>query len=311
MQGGTDLISHDPRGPKRTKFNPDDLKIVKIPVADPEYESEIPEHMKTGYFPGFPSTTLVCGPPGRGKTNLLMNLLLNPKMWNMFFDVIYAYGPTVRSDKLYKTIKLQPDNICDDAKKIIPDLEKKLAQQTKLVEANPATAPKVLFLFEDMTSFFNTVQQKPEFHRCYTQCRHVKGASITMVHKYHAFNRTPRTSSQHIIIFETNAKDVKHLYDEFGPRSLTLPEFNKMVGFALKPTKENPKPFFYVNTTQPEKTRYRKCFSHILELDEDRDPFGPKKSLSTRRRPQKRERRGRSQSPEDYRKTSGSYRDRR
>src|ERR1700689_5016759 len=176
-----------------------DLKIIKIEVPDPEYMSEIPEHIKNNLFPGFPSTTLVCGPPGRGKTNLLMNLLMNPKMWNGFFDEIFAYGPTVKSDKLYKKIILKPDNVIDEVKKIIPDLEKKLAQQTKEVAANPNTAKKVLFLFEDMTSFFNTVQHKPEFHRCYTQCRHVKGASITMVHKYHAFHRTPRTSSQHII----------------------------------------------------------------------------------------------------------------
>ena len=85
--------------------NLDDLKIVKIEVPDPEYMSEIPEHMKNGNFPGFPSTTLICGPPGRGKTNLLMNLLKNKKMWCGFFDKIYAYGPTVKSDKLYKTIK--------------------------------------------------------------------------------------------------------------------------------------------------------------------------------------------------------------
>lgn len=245
----------------------DDLKIVKIEVPDPEYMSEIPEHMKNGNFPGFPSTTLIVGPPGRGKTNLLMNLLKNPKMWNGFFDKIYAYGPTVKSDKLYKTIKLQSQNICDDVKKIIPDLEQKLDEQTKLVESNPNTAPKVLFLFEDMTSFFNTVQHKPAFHRCYTQVRHVKGASVTMVHKYHAFHRTPRTSSQHIIIFETNQADLKHLYEEFGPRCLNLGQFMLMANFALQPTEDNPKPFFYINTTVEERIRYRRCFTHIIAIN--------------------------------------------
>lgn len=275
-----------------------DLKIEKIEVPDPEYVSEIPEHMKNNLFPGFPSTTLICGPPGKGKTNLLMNLLKNKKMWCGFFDKIYAYGPTVKSDKLYKTIKLQPDNIIDDVKKIIPDLEKKLEEQTKLVENAPNTAPKVLFLFEDMTSFFNTVQHKPPFHRCYTQIRHLKGASICMVHKYHAFHRTPRIASQHIIIFETNSDDIRHVHKEFGPRNMDVKQFMMMADYALQPTKESPKPFFYINTMVDDQVRYRKNFTEILELR----PSVLGKMMSTsdtdrKRRRKPRERRGRSKSP--------------
>ena len=292
---------------KRT--NLDDLKIEKVEVPDPEYMSEIPDHMKNGNFPGFPSTTLICGPPGRGKTNLLIFMLKNPKMWNGFFDKIYAYGPTVKSDKLYKTIKLQPQNICDDTKKIIPDLESKLEEQTKLVETNPSTAPKILFLFEDMTSFFNTVQHKPAFHRCYTQVRHVKGASVTMVHKYHAFHRTPRTSSQHIIIFETNQADLKHLYEEFGPRCLKLDDFMLMASFALQATEDTPKPFFYINTTVDERIRYRRCFTHIMEIN----PNALTMQIGTpkrRRRETTRSKRERSQSPELLEKGKTGDRDR-
>lgn len=255
------------------------LKVEKIEVPDPEYMSEIPESMKNNDFPGFPSTTLVCGPPGRGKTNLVMWMLLTPGVWNKFFDKIYAYGPTVKSDKLYKRIKLQPDNVVTEVKKIIPDLEKKLAEQTKLVEANPNTAPKVLFLFEDMTSFFNTVQSKPEFHRCYTQCRHVKGASITMVHKYHAFNRTPRTSSQHIICFKMNQKDIVHLYEEFGPVHMNVKEFALMVNHALVPDPENPKPFFYINTMVEDRIQYRRNFTQVYEIN----PNALSKNMSSKR----------------------------
>jgi len=272
---------------------------VRIEVPDPEYMSEIPEHMKNGCFPGFPSTTLVCGPPGKGKTNLLMNLLHNPKMWNGFFDEIHAFGPTVKSDKLYKTIKLQEKNICDDVKKIIPELEKILTEQTKKVAENPNQAPKLLYIFEDMTSFFNTVQHKPAFHRVYTQCRHVKGASITMVHKYHAFHRTPRTSSQHIIIFETNLKDIAHVHEEFGPRKMNIQDFMEMVDYALTPTEDNPKPFFYINTMVPEKIRYRKSFVEVLELKDDIPrPLPPSHKRGAGRR-KRAVRRDRSRSPED------------
>lgn len=284
---------------KKAKVNLDDLKIVKIEVPDPEYMSEIPEHMKGDNFPGFPSTTVICGPPGRGKTNLLMNLLKNKKMWCGFFDEIYAYGPTVKSDKLYKTIKLKDENVVDDVKNMIPDLEKKLENQTKQVTSNPNTAPKVLFLFEDMTAFFNTVQHKPAFHRCYTQIRHVKGSAITMVHKYHAFNRTPRVASQHIIIFECNTKDIKDVYEEHGPRCLTVQQFMLMVNFALIPTKENTHPFFYINTTvADEKMRFRKCFTEILAINPALLIAQPTLASSSRpRKKSAKDRRTRSASP--------------
>jgi hypothetical protein len=281
-----------------------DFKVDKIEVPDPEYVSEIPDHMKNNIIPGFPSTTLICGPPGKGKTTLLICLLLKKTMWNGFFDCIYAYGPTVKSDKLYKRIKLKKENIIDEVDEIIPDLDKKLKEQTKKVAANPNTAPKILFLFEDMTSFFNTVQHKPQFHRCYTQCRHVKGASVTMVHKYKAFHRTPRISSQHLIFFECNMKDVAHLYEEFGPTTfMNVKQFTLMFQYATCATKDDPKPFFYINTCVPMEERYRRNFTQIMQLN----PSGLlQPSLTDKTKREKRrggqtemKRRGRSLSPND------------
>ena len=265
----------------------EDLKIKKIDVPDSEYKSEVPKHFEEGWFPGFPSTTMICGPPGRGKTNLFINLLTNEKMWNKLFDEIYWYGPTIKSDKLYKTIKVRDENVVEDPKKIIPDLEKKLKEQTKKVKENPATAPKVLFVFEDMTAFFNTVQSKPEFHRCYTQIRHVKGAAVTMVHKYHAFNRTNRTSSQHIILFKANKKDIDHLYEEHGPSDMPVKDFRRLVNWALTPTEDCPKPFFYVNTTAEDSKQYRRNFDTIIELadfsqnEDDQTPRQPNQTTDS------------------------------
>lgn len=279
-----------------------DYKVDKIDVPDPEYMSELPEHMKNNIIPGFPSTTLICGPPGKGKTNLLICLLTKKTMWNKFFDVIYAYGPTVKADKLYKTIKLKKENVIDKVNDIIPDLEKKLEEQTKKVAANPATAPKILFLFEDMTSFFNTIQYKPAFHRCYTQCRHVKGASVTMVHKYKAFHRTPRMSSQHIILFECNMKDVAHLYEEFGPTTyVNVHQFTLMFQYATCPTPDDPKPFFYINTCVPMSQRYRRNFTEVMVLNPSQS-LQPSLKDKTRRgkrneKPKEMKRRERSLSP--------------
>ena len=76
-------------------------------MKDPEYISETPEHLRNQDIPGFPSTILLVGRPGSGKTNVLMNLLLNKQFWFGFYDKVYLCGPTIENDKLYKNIKVK------------------------------------------------------------------------------------------------------------------------------------------------------------------------------------------------------------
>lgn len=251
---------------KKTKKHP--LLIDRVAVEDPEYISEVPERMRNIDFPGFPSCSVFLGKPGSGKTNTFIYMLKSPLMWNKFFDKVYLLGPTVTSDKLYKQIQGVPeDNIVDDQENFIPKLEEWLSEQKQEVDRDPAAAPKCLFVFEDVTSFYDQLQRQPAFARCYTQVRHLKGSSVAMVHKYKAFNRTARMSTQHILAWQCNKTEIKQLYEDFGPSNLSLKEWFALVRYCHEPTEDDPKPFLYINTLVPEKVRYRKGFYEILVLD--------------------------------------------
>lgn len=247
-------------------FGEHPLKIKKVETKDPDYQSETPDHLRNQYFPGFPSTSVFVGPPGSGKTNVLMHMLLSSTMWNGFFDKVYLFGPTVKSDKMYERIHVDEQQICTDQKEFLPKLEELLKKQQRQVEDDKKSAPKILVVFEDITSFFNKIQQKPEFVRCYTQVRHLKGASVAMVHKWKAFNRTARMATQHILVWRCNKTEQKQLYEDFGPTNLTLDDWFKLVAYCHKPSEDDEKPFLYINTTVPEKVRFRKNFTEILEL---------------------------------------------
>jgi len=82
-----------------TPGHPYDIKV--IPLEDPEYKSETPAHLQNKDIPGFPTTVLCVGGPGSGKSNLFGNFLLGH--WKGFFDKVYLFGPTVKSDKMTKT----------------------------------------------------------------------------------------------------------------------------------------------------------------------------------------------------------------
>lgn len=262
---------NNPPGPvdgfeDKTQDTEHPLKIRKVAVKDSEYLSEVPLRMRNTNFPGFPSCSVFVGMPGSGKSNCFMHMMLSEQFWYKFFDKIYLFGPTVKSDKLYERIAVPPENICSDPKEMIPKLEEILEEQQAAVEKDKKEAFKVLVVFEDLTSFFYKVQNKPEFQRWYTQFRHLKGTVVSMVHKYKAFNRTARMCTGHLLVWEVNKTERKQLYEDFGPPQLDENEWLDLVDYALTATEDDPKPFLYINNSQPIATRFRKNFTEILEL---------------------------------------------
>lgn len=244
------------------------LEIDKVIPPDDKREP-VPEYMKSKLFPGFPTTTLVIGQPGSGKTNLIIHMLKSPHFWKGFFDKIYMFGPTCKSDQLYKSVKIDPDQMITEVNEFLPRLKEILAEQQAACESNWNTADKLLFIFEDLTSLFHKVQGSPEFIRCYSQIRHLKASSVSMVHKYKAFNRTARMCSNHIIFFKGNNTEFEQLYTDFGSSYFTKPEFIAFAKSIVKKTPDCPHPFFYINLEVDENIRYRRTFVDIFERTED------------------------------------------
>ena len=80
--------------------------IERIEVKDPEYMSEVPEHLQNNDIPGFPSTILLVGRPGSGKTNVFAtNMLLRKESSGLVFSTTSIYGPTVKNLNSIKTLK--------------------------------------------------------------------------------------------------------------------------------------------------------------------------------------------------------------
>jgi len=264
------------------------LRINKVEVDDPEYMSEVPMRMRNQSYPGFPSTTVIIGMPGSGKTNLLVYMLLSPEFWLGFFDKIYFFGPTTKSDKLYKRIEIPDEQKIADPKEMEGKLKEVLEEQQSEVETSPGDAPKILMIFEDITSYYHKIQQKPEFVRAYCQIRHVKGTSVAVAHKWHAINRTARLCSQHIILFKCNRSEIDQIYTDFPPPDMTKDGFYEMVKWALTPTKDEPKPFFYINTFAPDELKYRRNFTTYLKLPSPNaqmgEPSQPSRSMTARKR---------------------------
>lgn len=240
--------------------------IHKIPIPDAEYRSETPEHLQNKDLPGFPSTIAAVGPPSSGKTNVLFNLLTRREFMCGFFDQIFQLGPTVQSDKIYKTVKIPDDQKVSDPKQFLEKLEEWLKKQIEETKKDPATAPKQLYIFEDITAYRDTVQNNETFVKCFTAIRHHKATAYANIHKLTGLHRTCRVSCMHILLWPCPRSEAKQAHEDYGVAELNFNDFLLMCRYAWKPEPgQNPKPFLYINRYAPEELRYRKCFDKIID----------------------------------------------
>lgn len=242
------------------------FQMKKMEIKDPEYMSEVPNHLQNKEIPGFPTVVLSVGKPGSGKTNVLINLLTRPDMWKGFFDRIYLLGPTIKSDKLYQHLELPDDQKVTEPSEFISKLMEWTEKQVQEVEQDAKEAPKTLFIFEDITSYYHTIQNDPIFIKCFNTIRHHKATAYVNIHKVKALNRTARMSCQHVLLFPVNKTEIDVAYNDWGPQTLSRLDFYHLCIDAWTPDEFNKKPFLYINNHADEKKRFRKCFTHIIDV---------------------------------------------
>lgn len=240
--------------------------IQHIKLHNPEYKNEVPKHLQNKDLPGFPSTICAVGRPGSGKSNVLLNFLTRKELWNGFFDRIYLLGPTIESDKLFKKIKIPDEQKVSDPEQFLVKLQEWTEEQVNRVKHDPDTAPKCLFIFEDITAYRQSIQNDPRFVKCFTTIRHHKASAYANIHKFAALERTARLQCMHVMVWPVNKTDIDHIYEDYGSSDLDKHDFRIMCKFAWTPDEKNEKPFLYINLYAPEKERFRKCFTDIINV---------------------------------------------
>jgi hypothetical protein len=211
-----------------------------------------------------PFSLAVIAQTGAGKTVAILNLLTNKYMYGNYFDEIYLFSVTGKSDDSFNALRLRKKNIITE--KMVPKLKELLDKQQKVVESQGIhKAKKVCIIFEDLTAN-KKLMNSPDFLKSFVQNRHLSISTIAACHKYHALVRTARLNSNHLWIFACTQSEVKRIIDECCPPQLSAKEFADLISYAFTPDEQTPRPFLWINLKEQSQTRFRKSLNEILLL---------------------------------------------
>jgi hypothetical protein len=237
------------------------LKIRPLPtkaklISSPELMEQV--NLK------HPFSLSVFGSTGSGKTVAVLNLLTNTDMYGDYFDEIYLFSVTGKSDDSFDALDLKPNNIITN--NMISKLDTLMKKQQKVVESKGIDkAKKVCILFEDLTAN-KKLMNSDSFLKSFVQNRHLSISTIACCHKFHALNRTARLNSNHAWIFPATDSEVNRICDEAQPPTLKKAEFIELINYAFESTPDNSHPFLWINNKECYNTRFRKSFEELIEI---------------------------------------------
>ena len=98
--------------PKECKQDENILKI--IPYKTNKSKIKLNAMMEADIIPRHASSVVFSGRSGSGKSNLMVNLLTRNQFYKGYFDLIFLFSPTARSDDLPLYLKLPDKRIFTD-----------------------------------------------------------------------------------------------------------------------------------------------------------------------------------------------------
>jgi hypothetical protein len=224
-----------------------------------------PQGVKDGKLPEFPCVYSFSGLSKSGKSTLIRKVLTDPKLMGGFFHTIVLFSPTADADTtITRDLDLPEENIItnfteDDLDQIITarreEIKKKGYNRT-------ARKNRVCLILDDCISNQRFLKSKMMVDLCAT----VRHLLITTIFAVQSFNRVPRVcrlNLRGIIFFRANRNEVDVLCQECCPPQLKQDEFRQLIHYAT----DEPYSHLTINRDEPFKTRYRKNFDTVLELN--------------------------------------------
>tara|TARA_R110000868_G_scaffold185862_2_gene427897 strand:+ start:1135 stop:1977 length:843 start_codon:yes stop_codon:yes gene_type:complete len=217
------------------------LEVLPVKIRIPEQDDLNPVLPPHAFLMG------IIAPPRSGKTNLIMNLLLNEQFYYnkkkapySYFDEVMYLSPTSPFDKTCCEMLPKLENliqISDPDELVMADTI--LNQITKeQAEAEPEDRKKLLVIMDDMVGI---IDKLPKLQQISTKFRHYSLSIIIVSQSYRKIPSVIRNCFTCMIVFDLkNEKEFTKIQDEFTG---SIPNSEKMIQQIVNKRYD----FFYFN----------------------------------------------------------------
>jgi hypothetical protein len=256
-------------------FSFDGVNIKYIPTSKDDIEERYLH--KEGIVPrGYSNFILLNGSIGSGKTNCLINMLLNPLIYGFdgsgkhYYDNLFVL--TNSNDDAYDVLMkegvLKPSHIKHQPEE--SDLKLILDQQKKAIKACNGDASKypiTAIIFDDIVDNLQFIKSK-YFKLCAIRPRQLNICVFLLSQYFNAIPRLIRMQAQNLILFAGN-KTEEEIYSEMlTPAGLSQKQFGQILNYAWTKRENDSHPFIHINRKQAVEKRFMRNFNERIIFPE-------------------------------------------
>jgi hypothetical protein len=186
-----------------------DMELSKYKILPVKIEKKISENWKDvdSYLPIHPFAILASAPPRSGKSNLIVNMLINPAFdWINKFDKIVIISPSIMSDKTFKPIveiSEDDENPLSDKLKIFTgdDIEDMDALIKAIIAGQDEDMSKeTLVILDDCIGKL----KNGLFGKTFARYRHKNMSLLAVSQMFKAFDVISRSCASGLMLFKTH-----------------------------------------------------------------------------------------------------------
>jgi len=222
---------------------------------------------KRGILPSFPCCCMFVGLSKSGKSTLVKELLMDPKMLHGYFQTIVFLSPTSGTDEtIIRPLDLPKENVIKDFSE--EKLDEIIQAQKKVVENKgwnyARKHNRILLIIDDAISNQKFLRSKTMMDLC-ALCRHYHISTFFLIQSYKMVARACRINMRGLALFQSNRDETDRIVDERCSSDLKKREFRSLLADATN----EPYSFLWINQDKPVSDgRYWHKFDRMISTDD-------------------------------------------
>lgn len=227
---------------------------------------------KDGILPKFPSSWLISGRSGGGKTNLILNILTKETMYGNFYHYILVFSPTAGEyDDSYKVMNIPKENFIREfnGETLNKIIEKRKEQIKKDGIEKVSKTSRMLIIMDDVIADETFLKSK-EALIMFCLLRHYLVSIIVLLQSYNKLPKTLRKNCNAVCVFPSEQAEIETLIDEITPAGMKKRDFEKVIDYCCSDKFS----FLYLNYHADRDKQIRKNIDEIITKDKLNEIIG-------------------------------------